>query len=92
MEFFFSFVSFVILDEPTSAMDAWAEINWLGNLRQLAQGRTVIIITHRFTTAKLADTIHVMSNGQIIESGTHQELLTKGGSYAQSWQAQAKLT
>jgi len=80
----------VVLDEPTSAMDAWAEANWLGRLRQLAQGRTVIIITHRFTTAQQADIIHVMSEGQVVESGTHQELLVKGGSYAESWQAQVE--
>lgn len=80
----------VILDEPTSAMDAWAEANWLGRLRQLAQGRTVIIITHRFTTAQQADIIHVMGEGQVVESGTHQELLAKGSSYAKSWQTQVE--
>ncbi|MGF1673953.1 MAG: ABC transporter ATP-binding protein [Rivularia sp. (in: cyanobacteria)] len=78
----------VILDEPTSAMDTWAENNWLGSLRQLAQGRTVVIITHRLTTAQHADTIHVMAQGKVVESGTHQQLLAKGGNYAQSWQLQ----
>lgn len=80
----------VILDEPTSAMDTWAEANWLKRLRQLAQGRTVIIITHRLTTAQQADIIHVMAKGQVVESGTHEELLAKGGGYAQSWQVQSK--
>ncbi|MEA5593445.1 ABC transporter ATP-binding protein [Rivularia sp. UHCC 0363] len=78
----------VILDEPTSAMDTWAENNWLGSLRQLAQGKTVVIITHRLTTAQHADTIHVMAQGKIVESGTHQQLLAKGGNYTQSWQLQ----
>ena len=64
----------LILDEPTSAMDPWAEADWLGRFRRLAGGRTVIMITHRFTTARLADQIHVMSEGRIIESGTHEQL------------------
>ena len=80
----------VILDEPTSAMDAWAESDWLGHLRQLAQEKTVIIITHRFTTAQQADMIHVMARGKVVESGTHRELLAKGGSYAQSWRLQVE--
>ncbi|NJL65140.1 MAG: ABC transporter ATP-binding protein [Methylacidiphilales bacterium] len=80
----------VVLDEPTSAMDAWAEANWLGCLRKLAEGRTVIIITHRFTTAQQADMIHVMAEGMVVESGTHQELLVKGGSYAESWKMQVE--
>jgi ATP-binding cassette, subfamily B, bacterial len=80
----------VVLDEPTSAMDAWAEANWLGRLRELAEERTVIIITHRFTTAQQADMIHVMAEGRVVESGTHQELLVKGGSYAESWKMQVE--
>ena len=78
----------VILDEPTSAMDIWTETNWLESLGNLAQGKTVIIITHRLMTAQYADMIHVMAAGKIIESGSHQELLAKGGNYAQSWQLQ----
>ncbi|MDB9310673.1 ATP-binding cassette domain-containing protein [Aphanizomenon sp. CS-733/32] len=80
--------SIIILDEPTSAMDSWAEADWLARFRQLAVGRTAIIITHRFTTAMQADIIHVMEKGQVVESGTHQELLTQGGRYAKSWEAQ----
>lgn len=78
----------VILDEPTSFMDSWAEIDWLARLRRLTQRRTALIITHRFTTAMHADMIHVMEQGQIIESGTHADLLALGGRYAQSWTAQ----
>jgi ABC-type transport system involved in cytochrome bd biosynthesis fused ATPase/permease subunit len=69
----------VILDEPTSAMDPWAEVEWLRRFRDLARGRTVIIITHRFTTASHADFIHVMDNGRISESGTHTKLQALGG-------------
>jgi len=78
----------VVLDEPTSAMDSWAEADWLQRLRGLAAGRTAIIITHRFTTARYADVIHVMDGGRIIESGSHEELLALGGRYACSWRAQ----
>jgi len=78
----------MILDEPTSAMDPWAEFDWLERFRSLASGQTAILITHRFTLAMRADIIHVMRSGQIVESGNHDELLAKGGIYAKSWQAQ----
>jgi len=71
----------LILDEPTSAMDPWAEADWLSRFRPLAKGRTVIMITHRFAAARLADQIHVMANGQILESGTHEQLLAIQGRY-----------
>ncbi|HUS94764.1 MAG TPA: ABC transporter ATP-binding protein [Patescibacteria group bacterium] len=78
----------IILDEPTSAMDPWAEADWLWRFQELAQGRTAIIITHRFTTARFADVIHVMDQGRIVESGTHVELLNQSGRYASSWRQQ----
>ena len=82
----------IALDEPTSAMDPWAEADWLTRLRALAAGRTAIFITHRFTTAMHADIIHVMDSGRIVESGCHQELLARGGRYAQSWATQTRGT
>ncbi|NEO97786.1 MAG: ABC transporter ATP-binding protein [Symploca sp. SIO2E9] len=78
----------IILDEPTSAMDPWAEFDWLERFRKLANGRTAIVITHRFTLAMRADIIHVMRAGQIVESGNHDQLLAQDGLYAQSWQTQ----
>jgi ATP-binding cassette subfamily B protein len=78
----------MLLDEPTSAMDAWAETDWLQRLRQLSVGRTTIIITHRLTTAMQADLIYVMVGGKVIESGTHTELLAHNGRYATAWKAQ----
>ena len=68
----------VILDEPTSAMDSWAEAAWMSRFRELVAGRTALIITHRFTTAMQADIIHVMDTGRIVESGTHDELVALG--------------
>jgi ATP-binding cassette subfamily B protein len=78
----------VVLDEPTSAMDSWAETEWLERFRALVDGRTAIIITHRLTTAMRADIIHVMHDGVIVEWGSHDELLASGGRYAESWLAQ----
>lgn len=80
----------LVLDEPTSAMDPWAEADWLERFLRLAKGLTALIITHRFTTAMYARTIHVMDGGRIVESGSHAELLDQGGLYAQSWTRQMK--
>lgn len=78
----------IILDEPTSFMDSWAEVEWLQRFRQIAAGRTVVLITHRFTTAMYADLVYVMDQGRIVESGSHEQLVALGGSYARSWKAQ----
>jgi ATP-binding cassette, subfamily B, bacterial len=80
----------LMLDEPTSSMDSWAENDWIRKFKNLARGKTSLIITHRFTTAMQADIIHVMDKGVIIESGTHEELIRKGGMYARSWNEQTK--
>ena len=80
----------VVLDEPTSFMDSWAEAEWLARFRALVHGRTALIITHRFTTAMRADVIHVMQNGRVVESGRHDDLLAQDGFYAQSWRAQTQ--
>lgn len=78
----------MILDEPTSAMDPWAEADWLARFRKLAAGRTAILITHRFTTAAYADRIYLMDAGKIVEAGSHEELLAACGRYAVSWNEQ----
>lgn len=75
----------IILDEPTSSMDSWAEAQWYERFRHLAAGATAIIITHRLTIARRADEIHVMEHGTIVESGSHDALLDLGGRYARSW-------
>lgn len=78
----------VVLDEPTSFMDSWAELKWLKRFRELVQERTAMIVTHRFTTAMQADLIFVMMDGQIVEYGSHEALVERGGMYAESWRAQ----
>jgi ATP-binding cassette subfamily B protein len=82
--------SILILDEPTSAMDSWAEADWLARFRTLAAGRTTIIITHRFTTAMQADYIYVMEGGHVVEAGTHRALLAVNGRYGHSWRIQVQ--
>jgi ATP-binding cassette, subfamily B, bacterial len=72
----------LILDEPTSALDAETEERLLQTLRDLMKGRTTLIIAHRLSTVRFADRIIVLQNGGIVESGSHGELLARGGVYA----------
>jgi len=74
--------SLLILDEPTSNLDARAEYELFSRFRELAKGRTTVLISHRFSTVSIADRILVMDGGRIIEEGTHQELLEQEGHYA----------
>jgi ATP-binding cassette subfamily B protein len=78
----------IALDEPISFMDSWAEANWLERFCDLARGRTTMLITHRFTTAMHAHLIYVMQGGEVVEFGSHDELVAADGIYAQSWNAQ----
>lgn len=85
---FYREADLILLDEPTAMMDSWAESDWLKRFRTLAQGKTALVISHRFTTAMQADQIFVMRAGKIVESGTHPELLEMNGLYAVSWREQ----
>lgn len=78
----------VVLDEPTSFMDSWAEVDWFDRFRETTVGQTGVVITHRFTIAMRADIIHVIDRGKIIESGNHRELIKADGFYAESWKSQ----
>jgi ATP-binding cassette, subfamily B, bacterial len=80
--------SIILLDEPTSFMDSWSELEWFDRLRSLARSRTCLMITHRFTIAMRADWIHVVRDGRVIESGSHDMLVRRDGFYAESWRDQ----
>jgi len=80
----------LVLDEPTAAMDARAEAEVFEHFRQLAHDRITILISHRFSTVRMADQIAVLDRGRIIERGSHEELMQRGGHYAQLFRLQAR--
>ena len=79
----------LVLDEPTSAMDAEAEMKIFDRFRAMTPNQMAILISHRFSTVRMADQILVLSNGKVIEQGTHEELLQAGDRYAQLFALQA---
>jgi ATP-binding cassette subfamily B protein len=79
----------VILDEPTAALDADAEYRLFERFRELVRGRTALIICHRFSTVRMADQIVVLEDGRVLETGSHEELIARGGRYAQLFDMQA---
>ncbi|MES2334941.1 MAG: ABC transporter ATP-binding protein/permease [Pseudomonadota bacterium] len=79
----------LILDEATSALDTQTERSIQDSLREMGQGRSVITIAHRLSTIADADQIIVLENGRIVEQGRHEELLARGGRYAQMWERQS---
>ena len=78
----------LILDEPTAALDAHSESLVMSALERLMRGRTTFIIAHRLSTIREADLIVVLENGEIVEQGSHQRLLQRGGHYADLVQLQ----
>jgi len=80
----------LILDEPTAALDARAEHEVFQRFADLTQGKTAVLISHRFSTVRMADRILVLENGQMLELGTHEELLTCKGRYAELFSLQAR--
>jgi ATP-binding cassette subfamily B protein len=81
---------FLILDEPTASLDPKAEAALFERVRRLAEGRSVLLISHRFSSVRSADRIYVLHKGQIAESGTHEELMALDGRYAHLFNLQAK--
>ena len=79
----------VILDEPTAALDAEAEFRLFERFRQLVAGKTALIISHRFSTVRMADHILVLEAGRITEAGSHDDLISLGGRYAELFEMQA---
>jgi ATP-binding cassette subfamily B protein len=79
----------LVLDEPTAALDVRSEAAFYGRFLQITAGLTTVVISHRFATVRRADRICVLSDGQITETGTHDELLAQDGAYASAYRVQA---
>jgi ATP-binding cassette subfamily B protein len=79
----------IILDEPTAALDARAEHELFASIRTMYAGRTVLFISHRFNTVRIADHIYVLHDGRIVEDGDHDALIARGGLYAELFTLQA---
>src|SRR6266436_3915400 len=79
----------LILDEPTAALDARAEYEVFLRFAELTRGRTAVLISHRFSTVRMADRILVLKGGELVDDGTHEELVARGGLYAELFTLQA---
>jgi ATP-binding cassette, subfamily B, bacterial len=86
---FFRDAPIVILDEPTASLDPRAEAAIYGSMRQLFQGRGVLLISHRFGSVRTADRIYVLREGRVVEQGSHEELMASGGYYSELFRLQA---
>jgi ATP-binding cassette subfamily B protein len=80
----------IVLDEPTSSLDVKSEYEVFKKFRQLLNGRSAILISHRFSTVRMADRIFVLEDGRVIENGTHEQLIQLGGKYAHLFERQAQ--
>jgi ATP-binding cassette subfamily B protein len=79
----------IVLDEPTSSMDAKSEYEVFEGFRRLLDGRSAVLVSHRFSTVRMADRIYVFEGGRIIEQGSHEKLIAQGGTYAGMYTKQA---
>jgi ATP-binding cassette subfamily B protein len=78
------------LDEPTASLDAKAEFEIFQRFQKLSEGKIVLLVSHRFSTVRMADRIVVISGGKVSELGSHQELIKLGGTYAKLFELQAQ--
>ena len=81
----------IVLDEPTSSLDPNAEFQVFSRFKSLMENKSAILISHRFSTVRMADRILVLKEGRIVERGSHRELILKNGYYAELFRYQAKL-
>ena len=79
----------LILDEPTAALDARAESEVFSRFKELSRGKSAVLISHRFSTVRMADRILVLHEGRVEEVGSHAELMRAGGRYAELFKLQA---
>ncbi len=86
---FYKDAGLIILDEPSSALDPISEYHLNRSMLTAAEHKSVVFISHRLSTTRIADRIYMLENGRIIEEGSHNELLDRKGKYAQMWKAQA---
>ena len=81
--------SLIILDEPSSALDPIAEYHLNRSMITAADNKSVVFISHRLSTTRIADRIYMLERGQIVEEGSHGELIEADGRYAEMWRVQA---
>jgi ATP-binding cassette subfamily B protein len=79
----------LILDEPTAALDARSEFEVFKRFKELSEGKTAILISHRFSSVRMADRILVLAGGKVEAAGTHEELIAQSGRYAELFELQA---
>ena len=79
----------MILDEPTAALDARSEYEVFQRFKELSDDKTAILISHRFSSVRMADRILVLAGGKVEASGTHDQLMAEGGRYAELFELQA---
>ncbi len=86
---FYKDARLIILDEPSSALDPIAEYHLNNSMLTAAENKSVVFISHRLSTTRIADHIYMLENGRITEEGSHEELLRYGGKYAEMWKVQS---
>ena len=84
--------SILIFDEPTASMDVQSEAEMYSSMKKLAAGKTTLLISHRFSTVAMADVIYIMDEGRIVDRGSHDELLQRGGIYAAMYELHHRAT